>query len=42
MDSVNIAAAQANPDNVDRLIDDVEHNKEKMPKLKDNLVNMQG
>ena len=42
MASVNIAAAQAGTDNVDRLIDDVYINKEKMLKLKDNLVKMQG
>ena len=40
--SVKIAAAQASADNVDRLMNDMEQNKEKMMKLKDNLVKMQG
>ena len=35
---VNVLASQASTNNVDRLMDDVERNKEKMPKLKDNLV----
>ena len=39
---VNIASAQASADNVDWLIDDVERNKEKMLKLKDNLVKARG
>ena len=39
---MNIEAAQSNANNVDRLMDDVESNKEKMLKLKDNLVKTQG
>ena len=42
MASIRIAAAQAKNDNVDRLVDDVERNKEKMLKLKDNLVKTRG
>ena len=42
MDLVNIETSQVGADNVDRLIDDVYRNKEKMLKLKDNLVKMQG
>ena len=38
MESVNIAAAQASADNVDWLMEDADHNKEKMLKLKANLV----
>ena len=41
MASMNIVAAPANI-NVDWLIDDVERNKEKMLKLKDNLVKTRG
>ena len=40
MASKNIAVAQANADNIDRLMDEVEHNKEKMFKLKDSLVKL--
>ena len=36
--SVNIAISQANADNFDKLMNDVERNKEKIFKLKDNLV----
>ena len=36
--SVKIAISQANADNVDKLMNDVERNKEKMFKLKDNFV----
>ena len=39
---VNIEAAQANVDNVDRLMENVEHHKEKMLKLKDILVKTRG
>ena len=42
MATVNIAAAQANIDNADQLINDVERNKEKMLKLKDNMVKTRG
>ena len=42
MASVNIAAAQASADNVYRLMDDVERNKENMLKLKDSLVKLWG
>ena len=37
---VNIAVAQANTGNVDRLINDVKRNKENMLKLKDNMVKL--
>ena len=40
--SVNMAASQASVDNVYRLMNNVEQNKEKMLKLKDNLVKMWG
>ena len=40
--SVNIVASQASVDNVDRLMNGVEKNKEKMLTLKDNLVEMRG
>ena len=39
---VNIVAVHANVDNVDRLMDEVYHNKEKMFKLKDILVKLRG
>ena len=42
MASANIVVGQANDDNIDRLIGDVECNKEKMLKLNDNLVKMRG
>ena len=42
MASVNIADAQASADNIDRLMEDVERNKEKMFKLKDSVVKLQG
>ena len=37
---VNIAAAHATADNVNRLMDEVEHNKEKMFKLKDKVAKL--
>ena len=40
--SVNIVVSEANTDNVDILMNGVEQNKEKMFKLKDNLVKVQG
>ena len=40
--SVNIAASKASVYNVNRLMDDMEGNKEKILKLKDNLVKMRG
>ena len=36
--SVNIAAAQANADNVGKLVEDVEHYKQRMHKMKNTLV----
>ena len=42
MASVNIAAAQASTNNVDQLMENVEHHKEKMLKLKDTLVKTRG
>ena len=42
MASVNIAAVQANADNVDRLINDVDRNKENILKLNNNLVKLRG
>ena len=39
---VNIVVAQASADNVDILMNDMEWNKEKMLKVKDNLVKMWG
>ena len=38
MASVSVAVKQANADNVDRLIESVEHHKEKMFKMKDTLI----
>ena len=38
MASVNIAAVQANANNVDRFMEDVEHHKEKILELKDSRV----
>ena len=40
--SMNIVVAQASTDNVDRLMENVEHHKEKMLKLKDTLVKRRG
>ena len=42
MASVNIASQQDNTDNVDHLMGNVEHQKEKMLKLKDTLVKTRG
>ena len=42
MASINIAVVQANADNVDRLMEYVECNKEKMFKLKDSVVKLLG
>ena len=42
MASVSIAVAQANADDVDWSMDDVERNKENMLKLKDSLVKLGG
>ena len=39
---VNITTAQSSANNIDRLMDEVEHNKEKMFKLKDSLVKLRG
>ena len=38
MASVNIVAVQANANNVDRFMEDVEHHKEKILELKDSRV----
>ena len=35
---VNIESAQANTDNVNKLVEDAEHYKERMLKMKDTLV----
>ena len=42
MASVSVAATQANADNVDYLIENAEHHKEKMFKLKDTLIKERG
>ena len=42
MSYVNVATPQASADNVDRLMKNVEHQKEKIIKLKDTLVNTRG
>ena len=42
MVSVSVAIAQDNADNVDHLIESVEHHKEKMFKMKDTLVKERG
>ena len=40
--SINIVAAQAKDDNVDKLVEDAEHYKEMMLKMKDTLVKERG
>ena len=42
MASMNIAATQGSTDDVDQLMENVEHHKEKIIKLKDNLVKTRG
>ena len=42
MTSMNIEETQANIDNVDNLVEDAEHHKEKMLKMKDTLVKERG
>ena len=42
MDSMNVVAAEANAENIDRLIENVKHQKEKMLNLKDTLVKIRG
>ena len=42
MASMNIEFAQANADNIDHFMENVEHHKEKMLKLKDTLVKTRG
>ena len=39
---ISVAVAQANANNVDRLIENVEHHKEKMFKMKDTLIKERG
>ena len=42
LSSVSIAVVQANADNVDKLVEDVTHHKEKMFKMRDTLVKERG
>ena len=42
MGSVGVVAAQANADNIDRLIENLEHHNEKMFKIKDTLIKERG